>query len=144
MKTCKRILLAAALAVWALLGTACAREATVLNFSRIISLDWSFEPAAGGARLLLKNLVVRFANDTGATADGNVRIEWGNGRTEDALISLPDTGGLQYTESFWWPEDMRSDLYEFKGEMTVTVKLTIRFLGDMSPVFERTVTLTSL
>lgn len=143
MKSCKRILSAAALAACALLGTACVREITVLNFSKVISVDWSCEPASGGARLLLRNLVVRFANDTGAAAEGIVRIEWGNGRAEDALVSLPDSGGLQYTESVW-PEGVRSDLYEFKGEITVTVKLTIRFLGDLSPVFERTATLKSL
>ena len=56
---------------------------------------------------------------------------------------LPETGGMEHTASVWL-EHIRSGLYEFKGELTVTFKLTIRFLGDTSPVFEKTVTLRSL
>ncbi|HEX7501878.1 MAG TPA: hypothetical protein VF451_00540 [Acidobacteriota bacterium] len=115
----------------------------VANFIKILSVDWSYESSQDGAQLLLRNLVVRFANDTGDDAEGKVLVDWGNGRTEESTISLRDTGGYEYTDAVW--ADIRhGDHFVFQGEITVTIKLTIEFLETTSPVFEKTVTLKSL
>jgi hypothetical protein len=145
MKNHEKVVFAALLALLVAAAPSCrtAEGGGVLNFSKILSLDWRYESAKDGAQLLVRNLAVRFANDTGAPADGKVRVDWGNGKTEESVISLRATGGYEYTEVVWW-ETEHGSRYAFQGEHTVTIKLTIQFLETVSPVYEKTVTLKSL
>jgi hypothetical protein len=145
MKTARRVLFVVALAGVVAAAPSCSTvdDSSFENFAYVISLDWRYTSSADGAKLLLTNLIVRFSNDTGSPAQGSVLVEWGNGRTEESNITLPASGGREYTENVW-PGIEHGDDFVFKGEKTVTIKLTVRFLGDTSPVYEKTLTMKSL
>jgi hypothetical protein len=144
MKIQEKALLAAVLVILMAAVHSCNTTAGgVLNYIRILGVSWSYESSEDGAQLLLWDLAVRFANDTGAPAEGKVLAEWGNGRTEESSISLPATGGSEY-RGVVWTDNMHGDHYMFQGEKTVTIKLTIQFLDRTSPVYEKTVTMKSL
>jgi len=146
MKNHKNVFFTAILALLVAAAASCMTAkggGVVLNFIKISGVDWSYESSTDGAQLLLRNLVVRFANDTGDDAEAKILVEWGNGRTEESSVTLPETGGKEYTEVVW-EETRHGDHFVFHGEMTVTIKMTIRFLETVSPVFEKTMTLRSL
>ena len=146
MKNRKKVVLGAVLALIMISATSCLTDDSggqVLNFIKVVSVDWSYQSSQDGTQLLLRNLVLQFANDTGDDAEATIAVDWGDGKTEESTVSLRDTGGTEYTDAVW-PDNDHGHHYYFHGEIAVTFKMTVRFLETMSPVFEKTVTVKSL
>jgi len=134
----------AVLVVLMLLTSGCKTNdnSDVKNFADVVSVDARWEPDGTGSELYLTNLTLRFVNKTPGYQYGDLTIDWGDGRVETIGIHLRSTNGEEATENIWRGERARG--YNFKGEITVTVKLTIQFLGYTSPAFPKTVTMRSL
>jgi ABC-type glycerol-3-phosphate transport system substrate-binding protein len=147
MKNHSKVLFAGVLALLMASATSCMTAdsggGVVANFIKIVSVDWSYQSSQDGAQLLLRNLVLQFANDTGDDAEATIAVDWGDNKTEKSTVSLRDTGGTEYTDAVW-PDNDHGHHYYFHGETAVTFKITIEFLETVSPVFEKTVTLRSL
>lgn len=144
------VVFVAVLVILVLLTPACKKNDNIQmeNHADIISMNVWYESEEEGARLFVKDIMLRYSNDNYTYSDGLMKIDWvsgqcGHGRYEEAVISLPSTGGEERVEALDPYGVERDAWFEFKGEKTETIKFDIEFMGYRS-MYEKTVTMKSL
>ena len=120
------------------------------NHVTVTGMDWRYEAKKNGATLYIKNIMVRYVNDSSDYANGLFNIDWvsgisPHGRYQENGIHLPSTGGEEVTGPLYWmaPNAEFFAWYEFTGEKTETITFKAEFLGKTT-FYSLTVTMGSL
>jgi hypothetical protein len=112
----------------------------LIGFAEIVSVATPYVPDEVGAALYVQDLVIRYVNPDSVARQAELTIEWGGDFTETVLLSFRATGGEEIKETFL-TRYSRIRNYSFHEEITVTLRLTVRFMGYTSQAVSRDVTM---
>jgi hypothetical protein len=139
MKNFNIFVMVLVLMVLMVLAPACKRadgNDDVKNFADVVSIKIWQDSYPGLVDLYISDITLRYVNKNSGYEKGNMIIDWGDGEVRDYGIDLPSTNGAEVTLNIW-PGISDSNRYRFIGEKTVTLKITINFMGYTS-VFTKT------